>query len=242
MVPLRLNLAGGIALHCRTLSVWLLVWGAALRLFAAPETTNSLLTSWLDAQADVQSWSADFVQTRTLKTLVQPLTSSGHVWFAAPSRFRWELGHPPQTIALRSSNELFVIYPRLKRAERYPLSGNQTGRWREMLALLDAGFPRSQAEVTSRYNVLHLSSSNGSAAVALEPKSSAARQMMPQIQIGFSITNHSLAFTELRFADGSTLRNDFTNPVLNPYIEPSLFEPNLAGDYKIVEPLKGGQR
>src|ERR1041385_2872664 len=88
--------------------------------------TNSLVSSWLAAQTNVQTWSADFTQTKTLKSLVQPLTATGRVWFANPDRFRWELGHPPQTIAVRSGDEMRVIYPSLKRVELYPL--NQAGQ------------------------------------------------------------------------------------------------------------------
>src|SRR5580765_5703542 len=101
-----------------------------------------LFARWLDAQTNISTWSADFIQTRTLKSLAQPLTATGHVWFAAPNRFRWELGSPAQTVAVRSTKELLIIYPRLKRVERYPLAGEQTGPWREALSLLEAGFPR----------------------------------------------------------------------------------------------------
>ena len=40
----------------------------------------------------------------------QVLTESGHVWFAAPNRFRWELGHPAKTIAVRqpSLDDVFL--------------------------------------------------------------------------------------------------------------------------------------
>ena len=51
------------------------------------------------------------------------------------------------------------------------------------------------------------------------------------------MTIHS-ARPNCEFADGSTLRNDFTNAVLNPRLDPSLFAPKLNPDYKIVEPLK----
>src|SRR6266436_480015 len=94
--------------------------------------TNSPVIAWLAAQMNVQTWSADFTQTKTLKSLVQPLTATGHVWFAKPGRFRWELGHPPQTIAVRSGDEMRVIYPNLKRVEVYPLK--EAGQWRDALA------------------------------------------------------------------------------------------------------------
>src|SRR5882724_7483799 len=99
---------------CFALLIGMVFFGAHGEIFAAD--TNSLLATWLAKQPDIQTWSADFIQTRALKSLTQPLTATGHVWFAAPNRFRWELGHPPQTIAVRGSNEMLVIYPPLKRA------------------------------------------------------------------------------------------------------------------------------
>src|SRR5690348_3495714 len=107
------------------------------------------VTSWLAAQTKIQSWSADFVQTRSLKTLAQPLSSPGHLWFSVPDRLRWELGSPTQSIAVRSGSELLIIYPRLKRVEHMPLAGNQTGPWRDALNLIQATFPRSEAELRS---------------------------------------------------------------------------------------------
>ena len=200
--------------------------------------TNSLLATWLDSQTNIQTWSADVVQTRTLKSLTQPLTATGHIWFAEPNLFHWELGNPPQTIAIRQRDELLVIYPRLKRAERYPLTGNMNSPWRDALALLEAGFPRSQAEVESQFRILSQTVSENVCEVVLQPKSASARRMMPQIKIAFSTADFSLRATELQIADGSTMRNDFTNAVLNPTIDPALFAPKLESDFKIVEPLK----
>ena len=88
---------------------------------------SSALNAWLNAQTNIQTWSAEVIQTRALKSLTQPLIAKGRVWFAAPNRFRWELGDPPQTIAVRQPEQMLVIYPRLKRAEKYSLAGNQNG-------------------------------------------------------------------------------------------------------------------
>src|SRR5690242_4121856 len=75
--------------------LWSLVVGT-WNFNARAAETSTILSTWLNAQTNIQSWSADFVQTRTLKSLTQPLTATGHIWFAAPNRFRWELGNPPQ--------------------------------------------------------------------------------------------------------------------------------------------------
>jgi len=160
----------------------------AARQLASAAENNSLLSSWLAAQTNIQSWSSDFIQTRTFKSLSQPLTATGHIWFAEPNRFRWELGHPPQTIAVRATNEMLVIYPRLKRVERYPLSGPQAGEWRDALALLESGFPRSEAEIASRFKILSQTLTNQVCELALQPKSASARKMMPLIKIASAPT------------------------------------------------------
>jgi outer membrane lipoprotein-sorting protein len=217
----------------------LLFLGLAGSATAAPAAdTNSLVALWLRAQTNIQTWSADCIQTRAFKSLAQPLTATGHVWFAEPNRFRWELGRPAQTIAVRAEKEMLVIYPRLKRVERYPLGGEQAGPWRDALALLEAGFPRSQAQLESTFRILSQTITNQIDEVALQPKSASARRMMPQIKIAFDTKDFSLRATELQFADGSTMRNDFYNAVLNPKLDAEIFAPKIESDFKIVEPLK----
>jgi len=222
-------------------------WFLLLTLIGAPSLaiaadSNSLLNSWLAAQTNIHAWSADFIQTRAFKSLAQPLTATGHVWFAEPDRFRWELGHPPKTIAVRATSEMLVIYPLLKRVEKYPLTGDQTGPWRDALALLQAGFPRSRSELESTYRIVTEVITNGVDEVTLQPKSAAARKMMPHIKIGFDTKDFMLKFTELEFADGSIMRNDFFDPVLNPPMDDSMFAPEIPKDYKVAEPLKSKSR
>ncbi len=200
--------------------------------------TNAFLASWLQAQGQLKTWSAEFIQTRTLKVLTEPLRTPGRLWFAAPDQFRWELGQPPQTIALRRTNELFVIYPKLKRAERYPMSAHGGEAWRDSLALLDAGFPSGRAEFDARFRLLSLVETNGLATVSLEPRSASARKFMKEIRLTLRTNDHALTANELRFADGSTLRNDFTNAVANAVIPADRFDPALPSDVKVVEPMK----
>jgi outer membrane lipoprotein-sorting protein len=198
----------------------------------------TLLDPWFASQTNLRTWSADLVQTRALKVLAQPLVSTGRVWVAIPDRFRWELGQPAQTIALRQPDTLFVIYPRLKRAEKYPLNDQQPGPWRDALALLEASFPRSRADLESRFRVLSLTPTNSNWQLALQPKSPLARRMMSEIQITFRSNDFSLTATELKFGDGSSLRNDFINTVANPTLDPSLFDAKLEPGYTVAEPLR----
>ena len=193
---------------------------------------------WFAVQTNLQSWSADFTQTRSLKVLSQPLVATGKVWVTVPNRFRWELGQPAQTIVLRQPDQLLIIYPRLKRAEKYSLSGAPPGPLKDALALMDASLPRDRATMEESFRLLSATETNSILQMTLQPKSAAARKFISEILIGFRTNDFSIAVTELKFADGSSLRNDFTNTVLNPPIDPALFEVKLAPDFTVVEPLR----
>ena len=65
--------------------------------------------------------------------------------------------------------------------------------------------------------------------------------MMPRIKIAFATSDYSLRATELQFADGSTMRNDFSNSLLNPKLGDDLFTPKLESDFKVVEPMKANR-
>ena len=221
MVSLRSHLAAG-----RLAAACMLVLDA-----------SSVLDAWFAAQKDLHSWSAEFIQTRSLKTLTQPLTANGRLWFEAPGDFRWELGRPAQTIALRHGADLYVIYPALKRAEHYSMGAAAPREWRDSMSLLNAGFPRDRREFESQFRVMSLAESNGLWRLALEPKSKFARQMMPELRIALATNDFSLAATEMVFVDGSAMRNDFTNAILNPALDTNLFRWQPPADYKVTEPL-----
>ena len=192
---------------------------------------------WFEVQTNLQSWSADFTQTRSLKVLSQPLMSNGKVW-VKPGEFRWELGQPAQTIVLRRPDQLFIIYPRLKRAEKYPLDAVPTGPMRDALALLDASLPRDRATMEKNFRLLSATETNSILQMTLQPRSDSARKFIGEVVIGFHTNDFTIAATEMKFADGSSMRNDFTNVVLNLPIEQRMFEAELPPDYTVVEPLK----
>ena len=200
---------------------------------------EQVLGDWLRNQTNVQTWAAEFVQTRTLKALAQPLVSTGQVWFAAPQNFRWELGQN-QTIAIRSNETMMVVYPRLKRAEKYDFQSSGPSDWKDTLSLLQSGFPRSRAEVNQQFNILSLTSANQLYQLELQPKSLGARKMMPRINL-FIAPDATLAGTELVFVDGSTMRNEFRNVRTNVELT-GKFDLSIPADYKLIEPLKASRK
>jgi outer membrane lipoprotein-sorting protein len=236
MVPFRSHLA--VARSSLTLALGLLALLLPLphlhRALAAD--TNAVIAAWLGSQTNLQTWSAQVIQTRTLQSLVHPLMATGHVWYASPNLFRWELGDPPQTIAVRQPDRMLVLYPRLARVERFPLDDDTTGPWRDALALIEAGFPRSAEELTTRFRLLGVESNTNLHHIILQPATPSARRLMPRISVFLTPDPLSLQATELEFADGSTMRNVFTNSIQNPALDPSLFNPPIDPTWKLVDP------
>jgi outer membrane lipoprotein-sorting protein len=109
---------------------------------------------------------------------------------------------------------------------------------KDALALLEASLPRDRASVEEHFRVLSTTETNSTLQVMLEPRSASARRFISGILIGFRTNDFSMAVTEMRFADGSSLRNDFANVALNTALSPELFQANLASDVTVVEPLR----
>jgi outer membrane lipoprotein-sorting protein len=214
---------------------WILLFLAATVSHAADY--DAQFNRWFEVQTNLQNWSGDFTQTRTLTVLNQPLVSPGKVW-VKPGEFRWELGQPAQTIVLRRPDQLLIVYPRLKRAEKYSLDAVPTGPMKDALALMDASLPRDRASMEEHFRLVSAALTNSILQITLQPRSKAARKMIGQVMISFHTNDFMIAATEMKFADGSKLRNDFTNVVVNQPLDPKLFEADVPPDYTVTEPLK----
>jgi outer membrane lipoprotein-sorting protein len=208
---------------------------------ARGEEGGELLEAWFERQGEIKTWRAVFVQTRQLQALAQPLVTRGRVWFAAPHYFRWELGEPAQTVAVRQEERMLVLYPRLRRAEIYPVTeggGGAGGPWREALLLLEAGFPTDRKGMEARFEVMGLEREGEVAAVALRPRSAEARRLISRFTLGFSTVDYALRWTSLQFADGSELRNVFSEAEVNPPLDRELFEFEPGPEYRQTRPLR----
>jgi outer membrane lipoprotein-sorting protein len=217
------------------LTVFLLLMASRFTCPAAD--TNAVLDAWFAAQSNLHTWSADFTQTRSLKTLTRPLTAAGHLSVAMPGNFRWEIRQPVPTIALRRGDDMYVIYPELKRAEHYALGANAPREWRDALSLLQAGFPKDRKDFEAQFLVQSVTPTNTTWRLSLQPRSAAARQMLPQLLVDLATNDFSLAATELIFVDGSRMRNDFTNAVVNSAVDPAVFNWQPPADFKVTEPF-----
>ena len=234
MVPIYSYLGGGGVGKLLQRYLWILPCFAAMVLRA--DNYEAQFNQWFAVQTNMQSWAADFTQTRSFVAMSQPLTSGGKVW-VRPGEFRWELGQPPQTIVVRNPDVMLILYPRFKRAEVYPLASIPPGPIKDAMALMDVSLPRDRASMEEHFQLLSATITNATLQMTLQPKSASARQFIGNLVIGFHTNDYVIADSQMNFSDGSTLRNDFTNVIFNQPMDAKLFDTNLPPDYSVVQPL-----
>jgi outer membrane lipoprotein-sorting protein len=203
-------------------------------LHAAESLDFTPVKKWIARQEDFRAVTADFVQTRSLRALRNPLKSEGRLWFKAPSSFRWELGQPAKTIVLRKGDFIYIIQPEKKRAERSPAGAANQQSGAAALAMMEFPFARDFADFQKRFETLSIETEGARCRLAVLPRDARARKMLNALKLDFSTaTGHLLAF-EIATRDGSSLRNEFSNVEVNPKIDPSVFDFDLSG-YEIVD-------
>jgi len=212
------------------LVVVFLTGSALLAVPPAKPLDLSPVKAWLLAQKDVRSVSADFTQTRALRTLRSPLTSKGRLWLKSPNWFRWELGDPPKTIIIGTPGGLTVIQPGKKRAERKPLA-TADGAPGDSEALGMIRFPGggSFEDFQRRVQVLGIEVSGSKCHLEMLPRDAQSARRLSAIKMDFdTVTGHWLSF-EIVTREGSSIRNEFSNVEINPKIDNALFDYDLTG-------------
>jgi outer membrane lipoprotein-sorting protein len=214
---------------CRLVSATL-VWGLALSGIgmAAPEQPDlSPLRDWMARQKNVRSLSADFVQSRALRTLRSPVTIPGRFWSILPDFFRWELGDPAKTIVIGTPDGITTIHPLKKRAERRPLPKEGDPAEAGPLGMVRLPGGGSFEQFEKRVRVLAFETEGTRAHLEMLPHEAA--RALSVIKLDFDTVSGHWISLEIVTREGSSIRNVFDNVRINPPLDKSLFEYNLAG-------------
>lgn len=183
------------------------------------------LERWLDRQTEIQHWQAQVSQTRHFKGLSQPLQARGRVWIAQPDRLRWELGEPPQTIAIRDGDTLTVHHPQLGETESFALAGDELSpAGQQAQALLAVGFPVSHDAFFAAYSLLSASEQGDHWQFLLKPRDAGTQRILDEVLLQVRADGWRLDATEFRFPDGSRMRNDFSSQRVGAAADEALFD------------------
>lgn len=191
---------------------------------------------WLGRMGETQSVEADFVQQRYLRTLRKPLSTKGHLWLAYPDNFRWELGDPPTTIAIRDKDRLTVIEPRKKSTRVFLLAakdGVRDSSAPPSLQSMAQSFPRSMEELIEHYEIRDLVQKDDVYELTVKPRDKSLSAMR-QVVFHIDAAKYFLRAVEFQFSDNSKVRTSFTRLTFNHEIPASTFKPNLEG-YQVEE-------
>jgi len=221
-MPLGRSAAGR---HRRALAALVLLLGVLSPAAAVAEAhgADAALEQWLARQARIAGWQARVEQVREMPGLDQPTRTRGRVWFQRPNRFRWQLGDPPRSIAVRDGGDLVIHYPRLERTERYAIDAATEGPERQALALLEVGFPEDPAAFLARYEVVDVVRDEGTVRFRLRPADAQARRLLEGLTLVVEPDHPVPRATVLRFADGSVMRNRFTDRQAGAIADDDLF-------------------
>lgn len=193
---------------------------------------------WIEKQADVKSFYAEFEQERRLRALKNPLVNRGKIWFEAPGSFRWQIGEPPEAVAVQKKDKsLIILNPEKKTARQYTMEELREENGARGASFLDAGFPRNWDQFDRNFKLTDMTLNNGlwEATVSIRDRKTAValRKMIFYIDAA----TYDLRGFYLRFRDSSSITTRLLSTQKNPPAIGGRFEVDLSG-YEIEE--KGG--
>lgn len=72
-----------------------------------------------ERQKGIETYEADFIQTKVLSIMTSKISSEGHIYFKRPNLINWRYIKGSNLLMVFNGNEAWLYYPNLKEAERY---------------------------------------------------------------------------------------------------------------------------
>ncbi len=187
--------------------------------------------AWVANAAKVKTLIADFRQERVLRTMKQPLVTTGKLWYSQPANaFRWQTGDPAKLIAILKPGreELTVARTEKKEAEVIGKAALQKDRMGQGLSLMQAGFPSSLEEFQKRFTILAIIPESNWHRVELKPAVTMGGAVV-KVMLMLNATTHKLDAMHVYFRDGSRISSIFTSMKENAAIPAAQFSMDLTG-------------
>lgn len=203
----------------------------------SPKLDLTPVNQWMERMKGTKTVVATFIQQRFFRTLRKPLSSPGHLWLDYPDNFRWELGDPASTIAIRQGNTMTIMEPKKKRAQRFSLTAKEGEKGKRVPDAMHSSskiFPRSMQELQKHFEILDLQKQEGVYQLTLKPTDKNLKKSMRRVLFFIDAEKFYLHGFEIQFKGKSRLRTTFTELKFNQKIAPRLLQPDLTG-YKLKD-------
>lgn len=172
----------------------------------------------------------DFVETREIAALKEPVTLRGTLRFLPPHQFRREVTSPEQTVTVSDGETLWIYDPEFAVAERYAL--DSMPRLRDAMRAIAAGLEFRSIDRNFRWTIWKL---NGGFRILLEPKQPAMQRMIQRLVLLLD-TRLQLTSSEVISAEGERTFTRFSNERISA-AKPGEFDFTPPAGVTITEPL-----
>ena len=186
-------------------------------LLAAAVFVLTAISAAADAPATPRCLTADFVMTRTLVVLEDEITSRGKLALGGPGVLRWEMTSPSRSVIVVNNGTAWLHYPDMNVTKGFDISSDPVMKvLSEHLLALTAG------DFGKMGQLYEISEGEGGARTLI-PKQDAVKKVFAQLRVKMG-DRGIIDWVEMVSRGGDITRIEFKNVVIDPKLDPSLFE------------------
>jgi len=190
---------------------------------APSESDLAPLKKMITQGKEIRTLSADITEIRHLKTLSRPLVSKGHLWFASPSSFRWEIGTSDQSVLIGNTGGIFLIRRKEGTKSCRHLDAKTSA---PMTPLGIPGlFPGDYDAFLRAFRVESIVVTGNRCHAEMIPLGSGVFHGMSSLHLDFETENGHWTSLRIITKDGSSFDQQFSNVRINESVPPELFDP-----------------
>jgi outer membrane lipoprotein-sorting protein len=201
---------------------------ALLRPLPAAEPDWPALENWIARQQTVRTLQGEFTQTRRLPTLRLPSRTPGKIWFENGGSFRFQLGEPPEAIAIRRGDTLTLIDKKKNTVRQ--LEESTAGPETQQLLLMRFPVSDSLTEFRQLFEVTRMEASGDRTHLDLIPRDAQATKFIKAISLIYETATGVLTSFNVELTNGGGLETKFTRVDLNHPLPPNIFEPPMDSE------------
>lgn len=169
--------------------------------------------------ASINTLTAQFLQTRHLKMIKNPLVSTGKIYFKFPHQLRWEIIKPYESLYILDSQSLKKYIMDLK-SQQWELVEDQTNPIMQKVFHNIMAWTKNRPKKNSDFEVLSESLDE----VTLQPISNDVRSKFVQkINLQYLPDNNLASLVTITEPNGDSMEIQFTNYHLNKKISEDIF-------------------
>ncbi len=178
---------------------------------------EQVVAAILRSGALMQTMECDFVQTRTMQLMAEPMVSKGRMYYAQPSKLRWEYTSPAPSAFILDNAKAWVV----NNGTATDVSSNKMfkGLGRMLIACLEGKVVNDGKSFR-----LEISESPDHWAVKLLPQKNEVKQMWISIVLHFVPSLNAVVKVEMHEKSGDTTVVDLKNMKVNCSIDENMFK------------------